>query len=219
MENIYLLQECELFRGLAGNEFEKLYECLSARQILLTRGMYVFHAGDKVESVYLILSGSMHILDEDFWGNRSLIETMNKNVLFGEAYVLSGAERHLTSVIAAEDSVLLEINPELLFKTCPHCCNCHIQLNQNALRILSNKIVRLTEKLGHISRRSMRERLLSYLSHCARQAQCPKFDIPYSRQQLADYLCVDRSSLSHELAKLQREEILRYHKNSFELLD
>ena len=219
MENINLLSKCDLFAGLSLDEITNLSGCLSAKQIKLRRNMFVFSAGDSVSQVYLILSGSMHIIDEDFWGNRSIIETMNAHTLFGEAYVFSGRETHITSVIAAEDSVILEIDPKLLFETCPNDCDFHNSLNKNALHILSLKIVRLTEKLGHITHRTMRERLLSYLSQCSRHENSSEFKIPYSRQQLADYLCVDRSALSHELSRLKRDGILRYNKNYFELLE
>jgi len=207
-----------LFNGISEAEVKKLCECVSAQKRVFERESFVFHAGDEVRSVYLILSGSMHIIDEDFWGNRSLIETMNQHTLFGEAYALSMAQQHLVSVVASEKSIVLEINPARLFERCPQACACHVRLVENTLCILSKKIVRLTEKLGHIVQRTMREKILSYLSKCARQAQCNSFDIPYTRQQLADYLCVDRSALSHELSKLQKLGMLRYRKNHFELL-
>ena len=206
-----------LFDGIEKPELEKLCGCLSAREMAIPRDSFVFRTGESVRSVYYILSGSMHIIDEDFWGNRSIIETMRADTLFGEAYVFSGAENHLVSVIAAENSAVLEIDPAKLFEACSNGCECHTKLSRNALRIVSEKIVRLTEKLGHVMRRTIREKALSYLSACAHRAKSGAFCIPYSRQQLADYLCVDRSALSHELARLQAQGMIRYSKNRFEL--
>ena len=207
-----------LFHGLAEQDAQKMMNCLSAREKLFERGSFVFRAGDRVRIVYYILSGSLHIISEDFWGNRSIIETMDKDTLFGEAYVFSGMDTHLVSVVAAEDCVILEIDPNSLFEVCPNHCECHLHLINNVLRVVSGKIVRLTEKVGHLTQRTIREKLLSYLSQCAQREKSSTFFIPYSRQQLADYLCVDRSALSHELSKLQKAGIIRYHKHNFELL-
>ena len=228
-----VLSKNPLFDGLSGEEIQKLCACLTARKRTVKREFFVFHAGDSVRYIYLILSGSLHIIQEDFWGNRSIIETLQAHTLFAEAYVFSSAESHLVSVIAAEDATILEIDPVHLFEKCACGCSCHDKLIKNTVYILSEKIVRLTEKLGHIVKRTTREKILSYLSGCAQREQslssahsterelCSRgnsFDIPYSRQQLADYLCVDRSALSHELSKLQKQGMLRYHKNHFELL-
>ena len=214
---IPLLQGSLLFEGIGEDEIEKMCTCLSTRERVLSKDSFLFRAGDDVRFVYVILSGSMHIIDEDLWGDRSIIETMPAYTFFAEAYVLSRREKHLVSVIAAEEVRLLEIDPTRLFEACARACDCHVILLRNAMRILSEKIVRLTEKLGHVAQRSTREKILSYLSKYARQEKSGSFEIPYSRQQLADYLCVDRSALSHELSKLRRLGILDYRKNYFEL--
>jgi len=216
--NSILLQKSSLFAGLSEDEIEKLCTCLAARERIITKDSFVFRADDEIRSVFLILSGSMHIVDEDFWGNRSIIETMPTYTLFGEAYALASVEKYLVGVVAAEDATVLEIDPARLFGTCSNDCSCHIELIKNTMRILSEKIVRLTEKLGHIAQRSTREKILSYLSNCARQEQGSSFRIPYSRQQLADYLCVDRSALSHELSRMCKAGIIQYNKNHFQLL-
>ena len=219
METFFLpLKESTLFSNIAEEELQSLCECLCVQEKIFKRESFVFQAGDPVQSVYFILSGGLHIVNEDFWGNRSIIEIMNKNTLFGEAYVFSARKKHLVSVMAAEDSVVLEIDPKSLFECCPNHCACHVQFIKNALYIVSEKIVRLTEKTGHIMQRTTRNKLLSYLSQCAKTNKSTSFYIPYSRQQLADYLCVDRSALSHELSKLKKNGMLQYQKNHFTLL-
>jgi len=215
--HLFALRHSTLFEGLTDAEMDKLCTCLSAQERVIPKDGFVFRAGDKVNAVYCILSGSMHIVDEDYWGNLSIVESMEADTLFGEAYIFSGAISHLVSVVAAEVSVVLEFNPHKLFETCANGCDCHNRLARNALRIVSTKIVRLTEKLGHIMRRTMREKLLSYLSLCAQRAGSNTFTIPYSRQQLADYLCVDRSALSHEMSRLKKEGLIEYRKNEFTL--
>ena len=215
---IPLLLKNPLFVDVSEENIQKLSACLAAREKIYAKDTFVFRAGDAVRSVYLILSGNLHIVNEDFWGNRSIIETMPANTLFGEAYTLAASDKHLVSVLTAEESIILEMDPVSLFDTCANGCSCHEKLIKNATHILAEKIVRLTEKLGHIAQRSTREKILSYLSKCARQAESNAFQIPYSRQQLADYLCVDRSALSHELSRLSQLKMIRYRKNQFELL-
>ena len=215
--NLLFLKETSLFSDISEEDLQKLFKCVSANKKFFERDSFIFHVGDDVRFVYFILSGSIHIINEDFWGNQSIIETMYKDTLFGEAYVFSSRKNQLVSVTAAEDSDILEIDPTSLFETCPCGCSCHSQLVKNALCITSEKIVRLTEKLGHIMRRTTREKLLSYLSKCAQQEKSNSFYIPYSRQQLADYLCVDRSALSNELSKLQAQNMIKYRKNQFNL--
>ena len=212
------LYQSPLFDGIEQADVQKLLSCTMAQEKTFPKDSFIVRAGDSVGYVYLILSGSVHIIDEDFWGNQSIIETMQAQVFFGEAYVFAKMEHQLISVVAAEDSVLLVMNPDRLFKVCACGCAHHEQLKQNVTNILAIKIVRLTQKLRHLIRRTIREKLLSYLSQCAQTAGKSAFTIPYTRQQLADYLSVDRSALSHELSKMRQEGLLRYQKNYFELL-
>ena len=217
--NLTFLRNSLLFSGLKDEDLHKLSKCLNAKEKEIQRDTFVFRTGDPVRSIYYILSGSMLITEEDFWGNRSIIENMYQDTLFGEAYFFSSMETHLVNVVAAQNSRILEINPEMLFETCSKNCECHAQLRKNALSILSRKIVLLTEKVGHIMQRTIREKILSYLSLYAQKEKSNSFDIPYTRQQLADYLCVDRSALSHELSRLQTQGMIKYHKNHFMLLN
>ena len=212
------LADSLLFKEIDSKGIQKVLNCLAVRKRKLKKDEFVFHVGDDVCSIYFLLSGRLHIIDEDFWGNRSIIETMTGDTLFGEAYVLSHAECHLVSVLATEDSVILEMNPTKFLDACPKGCDCHTTVLRNIAQILSTKIVRLTCKVEHLVQRTTQSKLRSYFSECAIQARNNSFDIPYSRQQLADYLCVERSALSHELSKMRDAGVIQYHKNHFELL-
>jgi cAMP-binding proteins - catabolite gene activator and regulatory subunit of cAMP-dependent protein kinases len=212
------LQKSALFSEIGEDDIQKIRKCIVRQERKVKKGDYIFRTGDEVRWVYLIVSGSMHIINEDFWGNLSLIETMEAGTVFGEAYVLAQEQYHLVSVVAANDSLILEIDPSKMLAICKESCVCHTKLVKNITYILSTKIVRLTGKVRHITQRTTRQKLCSYLSRCARQEQSNSFDIPYSRQQLADYLHVDRSALSHELSVMRDLKIVKYHKNHFELL-
>jgi len=212
------LQKSSLFLDISEENVRKICNCLSARQRIIEKNSFVFRASDEVHSIYMILSGRLHITDEDFCGNSAIVETMEEYTLFGEAYAFAPEEQYLVNLVAAEKTMIMEMNPARLFETCPENCQCHTVLIKNVACILSRKVVALTRKLGHVTQRSIREKILSYLSRCASLAHSSSFYIPYSRQQLADYLCVDRTSLSHELSRLHKQGIIRYRKNYFELI-
>ena len=219
METLWtVLQTSQLFDNIPQNDMKRLYSCLEARRSIFPKGSFVFHSGDEATFVYIILSGRIQIISEDFWGNQSIIETMMASHFFGEAYVLAGSPQYLVSVLAAEDTDLLLIKPSRLLKTCSHACEYHNTLIQNISNILARKVVFLTQKMSHLSQRTTREKLMSYFSLCASQEHNSSFLIPYSRQELADYLSVDRSALSHELSRMREKGLIRYHKNQFTLL-
>jgi cAMP-binding proteins - catabolite gene activator and regulatory subunit of cAMP-dependent protein kinases len=216
--NWTLLGKSPLFRNISETDLKHIYTCLSARKVTFPKNTFIFRADEDIRFVYIILSGCIQIIDEDFWGNQSILETMHPYLFFGEAYVFSDAQRHLVSVMATVDSEILLINPERLLKTCSHACDFHAILIENMVRILSQKITLLTQKMSHVIQRTTRKKLVSYFSLCASREQSSSFSIPYSRQQLADFLSVDRSALSHELSRMRDENLIRYHKNHFTLL-
>jgi len=217
--NTALLTKCTLFRDFEEADIQKFITCLEPREKNYEKGEFVFHAGEAVKSMYILLSGSVHIIEEDFWGNRSIIEAMDGVLLFGEAYVFSNMEKYLVSVVAAETAKILIVPPDRMLESC--LAGTHLQaiLTRNIAYILSLKVVGLTQKVGHVIQRSTQEKLFSYLSKCAKREGKNAFFIPYSRQQLADYLSVERSALSHELSKMRKNGMIRYQKNYFELLD
>jgi CRP-like cAMP-binding protein len=137
--------------------------------------------------------------------------------LFGEAFACAGAENLPVGVMAAEESEILLMNHERMLTSCPSACAFHTALIRNLTRILAEKNVILTQKLEHVTRRTTREKLLSYLSARAKLAKGNVFDIPFSRQELADYLSVERSAMSAELSRMRNEGLLRYKRNHFEL--
>ena len=213
-----VLAKCTLFRGFQEQDILQFIACMNPRKKSYEKGEFVMHAGEAVMYMYILLSGSVHIIEEDFWGNRSIIETMDGVLLFGEAYVFSNSKKYLVSVVVEEAAEILIVPPERMLESCLAGTPLQATLIRNIAYILSEKIVGLTQKVGHVIQRNTREKLLSYLSKCAKLEGKNAFCIPYSRQQLADYLSVERSALSHELSKMQKDGLVRYQKNYFELL-
>ena len=170
-----------------------------------------------VDHLLLLAEGRLHIQKEDYWGNRSILNEIRPGEMFGEAYIAPDSGSLLNDVVAAEDSVVLMFDTEKVFSVCPSACPFHTRLVKNLFYAVSEKNRSLVSKLGHMSQRSTREKLLSYLSDEAKRQNSSSFTIPFNRQQLADFLSVDRSAMSNELGKMRDEGILGFHKSEFTL--
>ena len=196
-----------LFRGIAAGELPALLDRSSAREVRFAKGELLLHRGETPHSLGLVLEGGVHIIREDFWGNRSIVGLAGPGEIFAESYALAGKPLAV-SVLAAADG-------RALFLDAGHLSQ---RLSANLLALLAEKNLMLTEKMRHMARRTTREKLLSYLSAQALRAGTAEFDIPLDRQQLADFLAVDRSAMSAALGKLRDEGVLEFRKNHFRLL-
>ena len=159
--------------------------------------------GETTAAVGLVLSGSVHIIQEDFWGERQILNDCGEGQLFGESYACIQSEPLMVSVIAAEKSEVLFLDINKVMTVCSSACTFHSRLIRNLLSIIAGKNLMLTRKIDHMGRKTIREKVLAYLSFHATKQGSRTFEIPFNRQQLADYLSVDRSALSAELSKMQ----------------
>ena len=192
-----VLRSCPFFTGLCDDEILSILHCVSAAKITRPRGSYIFRAGDSTEVMGLMLSGSTLVIQEDLWGHRNILSKCNTGDFFGEPYAATPGAILNISVVAEEDCEILLLNVKRLLTSCPTACD---------------------DKITHVSKRTTREKLLSYLSAESIRQSSLSFDIPFDRQQLADFLCVERAAMSVELSKLQKEGLLVTKRNHFELL-
>lgn len=213
------LPNSQLFRGISTEEIRGILKCLSAVHKQYRRGEYIFRLGDMVSTVGLVQQGAVQIVQEDYWGNRRIIGSAEKGQIFGESYACVPAEPLMVSVVAKEDTRILLLDVKRILHTCSSSCEFHNRLIQNLLSIIAGKNLMLTRKIEHVSRKTIREKVLAYLSFQAKRQGSSSFCIPFDRQQLADYLAVDRSALSAELSKMQKEYVIEYKKNQFTILD
>ena len=212
------LKRCPFFTGMTDEEILAILHCVSARTLSVKKDQFIFRAGDATEEMGLVLSGSVIIIQEDLWGHRNIMGKCLPGDFFGEPYAATPGSVLNISVTASEDSVVLLLNIRKMLTTCPTACDHHNKLTRNLVAVLANKVLQFNEKITHMSKRTTREKLLSYLSSEALRAGNTSFDIPYDRQQLADFLCVERAAMSVELSKLQKEGLLKTTRNHFELL-
>ena len=233
MKKIHLiLQKCRLFAGIRESDLKNLLDCLSARQKYFAKNSFVFLAGEKIDSVGIVLSGAVHVMRDDFWGKRKIVARVGPGALFGEAFSCAAVEKLPVSVMAAEESEILFVNSKRIISPCtsgeprPYStlaagistCVFHATLIKNLTLLLAERNVALIQKLEHITQPTTREKLLSYLSEEAQLAGKNAFTIPFNREELADYLSVERSAMSAELSKMKDDGLILYQKNRFELL-
>lgn len=208
-----------LFTGIEEEDLSSILSCLSAREATYKKGTYLYECGKEITAIGLVLEGTVHIIKDDFWGNRLIVGEASKGDIFGEAYACVPGEKLEIDVIAAENCKVLFLEVQKIFKTCPLACEFHSRLTRNLLTVFAGKNLMLTRKIGHMARKTTREKILSYLFSESVKAGGASFEISFNRQQLADYLCVDRSAMSSELGKMKKEGLLRFEKNRFQLTD
>lgn len=219
MENKFeTLKAMDLFKGIEETELRPLLACLSAEMAHYERGQTIFYSGENPKRFGAVLSGEVQIVKDDYYGNRSILAKIGAGNLFGEAFACTEIKALPVSVIATADSDLLFIDCQRLATPCAEACAFHGRLIQNMLNIVALKNIALTQKMEFTSKRTTREKLVAYLSAEAKKAGSSRFHIPFNRQELADYLFVERSAMSAELSKLRDDGVLKFSKNEFELL-
>ncbi len=215
---IPVLKRTQIFSGVGEMDIESMLGCLGARLYRYKKGDYVLRQGEHLEDILVLVEGNIHIQKDDYWGNRSILGNISVGEMFGEAYVAPESGAILNDVVAVEDSTVIFFDVKRIITTCPSACRFHTMVVQNMFFAISDKNRKLVQKIGHMSKRTTREKLISYLSEEAERQNNSKFTIPFNRQQLADFLSVDRSAMSNELCKMRDEGMLKFDKNNFELM-
>lgn len=212
-----ILTKCPLFSGIRDEDILAILRCLDAQVIQTARNLPVLREGVPARYVGIVLSGRVQIVRHAFSGSRSIISTCDPAQVFGAAYACADVEALPVSVLAVLDSEILMIDYRRMMNTCTNACAFNSRIMSNLLNIVSKKNIFFSEKLDIVSQRTTRDKLLSFLYAQARQSGSLCFSIPYNRQQLADYLGVSRCAMTTELTRLEKDGLIRYHRNEFEL--
>lgn len=214
-----VLKKSPFFTGIEEAEMNTMIQCLNADIKKYRKDEFIFRQGDYVRSLGMVLKGRVHIVQEDFWGNRNILTQIDPGQIFAETYACLNKKELRVDVIAEEEAEILFLDMQKVIGVCGSACRFHTILIRNLLDVLAGKNLMLTTKIGHVMQRSTREKILSYLSEQSLLAHASEFIIPFNRQELADYLSVDRSALSNELSKLSKEGLIEYKKNKFRLYE
>ena len=212
-----VIRSSQLFSGVSEEEVIAMLSCLKAERKDFPKDAFLLRAGDTAESIGLVLSGSVLIVQEDIWGNRNILSRTAPGQTYAAAFACAPNSVSNVSVVTETPTTVLFLNVKRLLTVCPSACAHHSRIIRNLLSDLAGKNLLLNEKLTHIAQRTTRAKLMSYLSAEAQRRGAVEFDIPFSRQQLADFLAVERSGLSLELGKMKKEGLLDFHKEHFVL--
>ena len=198
------LSKCPLFDGIEQSDLNSMIACLDGKTIDISKGIPVFLEGTSARFVGVVLAGTVQVIREDYYGNRSVMTSLQPGELFGEAFSLAGLNAMPVSVIAVKDSTVLLLDCRRILTTCSNSCHFHTLLLRNLLQEMAQKNLALSQKIRYMSQKTTREKIMAFLLDQAKQQKSHEFVISYDRQALADYLGVERSAMSAEISKLKK---------------
>ncbi len=218
MKNYFpILCSAHLFSGISEYEIDSILTCLAPKKADFPKDAFLLRAGETTDSIGLVLAGSVLIIQEDIWGNRNILSKAVPGQTFATAYACASGFALNVDVAAETPTTVLFLSVKRILNVCPSACTHHNRIIRNLIDELAEKNLNLGKKLTDISQRTTQAKLMSYLSAEAHRCGKCEFDIPFSRQQLADYLAVDRCGMSRELTKMKRNGLLDFRKNHFVL--
>lgn len=209
------IKDSALFIGIKEDEFEKLTKCMDAKIESFQKNEIIFLSGDCISSIGVVLNGRIQIVQESSEGSQTVIANLSSPELFGEVFACIGVKEIPVTVLAIENCEIMFINYEKIITSCSSACSFHTRLIKNMLKLIAQKTLLLNQKIEILSKRSTRDRLILFF-HIHNNGK-REFSIPYNREQLAAFLCVERSALSGELCKMRDEGLIKFHKNKFEI--
>ena len=212
------LSRTALFQGSDPEQVKEMMKCFYARERHYRKGEIVLYMGDLVKDLGLVLSGGVTIERDDLLGNRSIFGHAGPGQIFAETYACVSGEPLMVNVVADEDTDILFLDIGRVLTTCRSTCTHHSMLIRNLLLASARKNLGLSERIMHTSPKSIRGRLISFFSAQAARQGSRSFSIPFNRQQLADYLCIERSAMSAELSRLQKDGLLQTERCHFRLI-
>ncbi len=212
-----ILKKCPLFNGIEETNLLTMLHCLGARIASFEKKYTVFAEGSSSRYIGILLSGSAQVSRVDYYGNRSILTEIRASEVFAEAFAFADVPTLPINVIANETCEVMFIDSTHILHTCSNNCGFHQKMIFNLMKDLASKTLLFHQKIEIISKRSTREKLMAYLSVQAKKANSNRFEIPFDRQELADYLEVDRSGLSAEIGKMKKEGLIDCEKNRFEI--
>ena len=217
-KHLPLLKKCPLFENIDDESLLRMLHCLGARIEFFDKKYTIFAEGNPAKYIGIVLSGEVQMVQVDYYGNRSIISVIGERELFAEAFAAAEVRALPVSAIANEPSEIMLIECAHILHTCQNNCGFHQTLIYNLMKDLALKTLTFHQRIEITSKRTTREKLLTFLSLEAAKVGKNSFEIGFDRQELADYLEVERSGLSAEISKLKKEGVIENRKNHFKLL-
>lgn len=206
-----------LFSGIAPSDLERMLPCLNAQEKTCQRGQYLLHAGQTTNALGVVLEGRLRVEVADAWGNVSILQTCEAGEIFAPGYACMPGEALDIDVVADTNAKVVFLEAEKIIHPCPHQCACHITIASNLMRALARRNLEMNRRAMVTTPKTIRGKILAYLSQVQKTAGTQSFEIPYSQTKLAAYLGVDRSTLSAELGRLRKEGVIDYQGTRYKL--
>ena len=217
MKNILREVNSPLFDGIRSEDRQAMLGCIGYHIGAFRKGEIVSFEDENIRHIGIVLSGSVDMVKEDLWGNKTMLVRMHKNELFGETFACGSDNLSVVTFLVSEDAQILFMPFDRVMHSCTMACVFHHRLIENMVRVIAAKNRDLMRKVEVLSKRTIREKLLTYLSIQAQLRKSRYFEIPLGRVELAEYLCVDRSALTRELAKMKADGLIDYDRNCFRM--
>lgn len=212
------ISQLSLFEGIKTENLDTMLTCLGSYTRNYQKGEFVFLSGEIIQSIGIILQGTIHMIKEDIWGNKTILAFINQGELFGETFACANQLNSSVTFYASTNCKILHIPFHKIIHICNTSCSFHHRLIENMVSLIAIKNIQLMEKIEIISKRTIRDKIITYMSLQAKLRKSSYFEIPLGRIELADYLCVDRSALTRELNNMKSDGIIDFQKNCFRLL-
>lgn len=206
----------DLFENVRNNEVLELLKCIGIKTKVFKKDAIILKQGNKIDFLGVILSGNAIISKTDSMGNKTIVEELKMNDIFGHNIVCCGLNKSPVDITSTKECEILFLPFEKVVTPCEKLCPYHLQLIKNVMKMISKRNSLLNDKIDIIAQKTTRDKILALLD--AYREEKGVFTIPYSREEMAKFLCVDRSAMSRELCKMRDEGILKFHKNKFEIL-
>ena len=207
-----------LFAGIKTEDMRAMLHCIGYHISSFSKGEIIALEGEHLKHIGIVLSGRVDMVKEDLWGNKTMLLRMGRNEIFGETFACGDDSLSTVTFLVSEDATVMFMPFSRVMHSCTMACGFHHRLIENMVRLIAGKNRELMQKVDVVSKRTIREKLLAYLSIKAQQQRQRYFEIPLGRVELAEYLCVDRSALTRELAKMKSDGLIDYDRNHFRIL-
>lgn len=214
-----ILLKMSLFEGIRPEELEAILKCLRAKKVTYSKNEFIINMGDRIDSFGIVISGTVQILKEDISGRQVILSALTAGDTFAEVFVCAGIKKSPVAVMAATEAEVVFIDYGRVVHTCNNACEFHSRLIQNMLKVLAQKNLFMNNKITYLTLKGMRQKIASYLLSQIEKTGKDRFEIPYSRAELADFLNVDRSAMSRELSRMKKEGLIDFNRNTFSVLD
>jgi len=189
--------------------------CLNSKVKKYNKGDFIFIEGDFIDSIGIILEGNIKIIREDYFGNKNIIANLFQGDLFGEAFAFSNTNSIPVSVECSTDCIILFLDSNRIISPCEKTCSFHNSLIFNLVHIIAIKNIKLNNKINLLTKPTTRDKVMEFLYSESKKQGSNEIIINFNRQEMADFLSVNRSALSNELSKLKKEQIIDFSKNKF----